>query len=47
MRDFIRGLIHGARATPAAYFAPAVAIWRLLLNSTESLITRGKGREAG
>lgn len=47
IKDFIKGFLYGARATPAAYFAPAVAIWRLLLNSTESVIARGKRREAG
>lgn len=46
MRDFIHGFIHGARTTPTAFFAPAVAVWRLLLNTTESVITRGKDPEA-
>lgn len=46
MNDFIRGLIRGAKETPAGYFAPAVAVWRLLLKTTESLLfprDRAKG----
>lgn len=46
MSDFIRGFIHGAKKTPTGYFAPAVAVWRLLLKTTESLLSpgdRGKG----
>lgn len=38
MRDFINGFIKGAKETPRAFFAPAVAVWRLLLNTTESLV---------
>jgi len=40
MRDFIAGFIAGARATPRGYFAPAVAVWRLLVETTEALVTR-------
>jgi len=36
--DFVQGFIKGAKETPRLFFAPAVAIWRLLLNTTESLI---------
>jgi hypothetical protein len=43
MSDFIRGLIHGARQTPVGYFAPAIAVWRLLLDATESLMPQRKG----
>lgn len=46
MNDFIRGFLHGARETPAGYFAPAVAVWRLLILTTESLLSprdRAKG----
>jgi hypothetical protein len=38
MNEFWLGFIKGARETPRAFFAPAVAIWRLLLNTTESLL---------
>lgn len=38
MRDFINGFIKGAKETPRAFFAPAIAVWRLLLNTTESLV---------
>lgn len=41
MRDFVHGFIKGARETTVAYFAPAVAIWRLLLEATESLLNPG------
>lgn len=44
MRDFVQGFIKGARETPVAYFAPAIAIWRLLLGATESLLNRGGGK---
>ena len=39
MNDFLAGFLKGARETPRAYFAPAVAVWRLLLSVTESLLT--------
>lgn len=38
MTQFFEGFIKGARETPRAYFAPAIALWRLLLSTTESLI---------
>jgi hypothetical protein len=40
MNEFIHGLIQGAKETPAGYFAPAVAVWRLLLRTTDSLLYR-------
>lgn len=43
MSDFVRGFIQGMRDTPKGFFAPAVAIWRVLLVTTESL-TKSKGR---
>jgi hypothetical protein len=38
MNDFLIGFLHGARETPRAYFAPFVALWRLLASTTESLL---------
>jgi hypothetical protein len=38
MSDFIQGFIKGAKETPKGYFAPAIAIWRLLVGVSESLI---------
>lgn len=38
MNDFIRGFMKGAMETPHAFFAPAIAIWRLLLTTTDSLV---------
>lgn len=37
-QDFTQGFIKGAKETPRGFFAPAVAIWRLLLDTTESLV---------
>ncbi len=37
MNDFLTGFIKGAKETPLIFFAPAIAIWRLLLDTTESL----------
>jgi hypothetical protein len=38
MKDFLEGFIQGAKEAPRAFFAPAVAIWRLLLSTTESIV---------
>lgn len=38
MRDFFEGFIKGLKTTPRAFFAPAVALWRLLLETTDDLI---------
>jgi hypothetical protein len=38
MNDFMKGFIKGAKETPRGFFAPAIAIWRLLVNTTESLL---------
>ena len=35
---FKQGFIKGAKETPRAFFSPAIAIWRLLMTTTESLI---------
>lgn len=43
MNDFIQGFIKGAKETPKGYFAPAIALWRLLVGVTESL-TNDKAR---
>jgi hypothetical protein len=32
MDDFVQGFIKGAKETPLGFFAPAIAIWRLLLD---------------
>ena len=34
---FLTGFVIGVKETPRAYFAPAVAIWDLLLSTTDSL----------
>ncbi|TXT29808.1 MAG: hypothetical protein FD131_2274 [Rhodocyclaceae bacterium] len=37
MNEFVEGFIKGAKETPKGYFAPAIALWRLLVEVTESL----------
>lgn len=37
MKEFWEGFVSGAKETPRAFFAPAVAVWRLLLETTEDL----------
>lgn len=37
-KNFVKGFIQGVKETPRGYFAPAVAIWRLLLTTTDSLL---------
>ena len=37
MNEFVEGFIKGAKETPKGYFAPAIALWRLLIEVTESL----------
>lgn len=43
MNDFLKGFIKGAKETPRGYFAPLIALWRLLVVATESQIEQ-KGR---
>jgi len=38
MNDFMQGFIKGAKETPKAFFAPAIAVWRLRVEASESLI---------
>lgn len=38
VESFVQGFIKGAKETPRGFFAPAVAVWRLLLDTTESLV---------
>lgn len=40
MNAFLAGFMRGAKETPKAFFAPAAAIWGLLLSTTESLTRR-------
>lgn len=40
MNEFVHGFITGARETPRAYFAPLIALWRLLHGTTEDLIAK-------
>ena len=46
VKEFFDGFICGVKETPRAFFAPAVALWRVLLETTEQLIaTENKSRE--
>ena len=38
MNDFLQGFIKGAMETPKGFFAPVIAVWRLLIGVTDSLI---------
>ena len=38
MSEFVAGFIKGVKETPIGYFAPAIAVWRLLVGVTDSLI---------
>lgn len=35
---FMQGFIKGAQETPKAYFAPLIALWRLMYTTTKSVI---------
>jgi len=35
--DFWQGFQRGVRVNRMAYFAPLIAVWRLLLNTTDAL----------
>lgn len=51
MNDFLQGFVKGAMETPKGFFAPVIAVWRLMVDVTESLINEkvetpvGKGRK--
>ena len=38
MNEFLTGFLEGTKETPRAYFAPVVALWQLLVSTTESLL---------
>jgi len=37
---FIEGFIQGVKETPKGYFAPIVALWRTLVETTEDLTSK-------
>lgn len=45
IRDFMTGFMKGALETPVAYFSPLVAVWRLLVGTTDSLTYKTKIRK--
>lgn len=42
MNSFIQGFVKGAKETPKGFFAPAIALWRLLIGVTDSLTKEDK-----
>lgn len=38
MNEFVQGFVKGAKETPRGFFAPAIALWRLLVGVSESLV---------
>lgn len=38
MNAFVQGFSKGAKEMPLAFFAPAIAVWRLLVGVTDSLL---------
>lgn len=43
---FIKGFTRGAKETPRAFYAPAIALWRLLADNTERLLATVEGSTA-
>lgn len=46
MNDFVKGFIKGAKETPKGFFAPAIAIWRILVEVTDSLLAKRNHNQA-
>lgn len=42
MSELIKGFVKGAKETPRGFFAPLIAIWRLFVGVTESLLSKDK-----
>ncbi|HLP96842.1 MAG TPA: hypothetical protein VK149_00205 [Sideroxyarcus sp.] len=40
LKSFAQGFIKGAKETPRGFFASVVAVWELLLGTTETLVNR-------
>jgi hypothetical protein len=38
MKEFLTGFVKGAKETPKGFFAPVVAIWQILFDTTERLL---------
>ncbi len=45
MNDFYKGFVKGAKETPVGFFAPAIALWRVLVGVTESLLAPQKNEK--
>ncbi len=46
MNSFVQGFVKGAKETPLMFFAPAIAIWRLLAGVTKSLEQKDSAKHA-
>jgi hypothetical protein len=42
--SFAEGFVKGAKETPKAYFAPMIALWRLLVGTSNALTTGARQR---
>ena len=40
MNEFIEGFIKGAKETPRGFFAPAIALWVLLVSTTDRIVAK-------
>ena len=47
MNDFAKGFVKGARETPRIFFAPAIAVWIILVGVTDALrLLKAKGEKS-
>lgn len=40
VKDFLKGFIKGAKETPVGYLAPAIALFKALVKTTESALNK-------
>lgn len=44
MSEFLKGFVQGARETPRGYFAPIIAVWRVLFRITDDEVNHSRER---
>lgn len=47
MNAFMQGFIKGAKETPLMFFSPVIAVWRLLVDASDSLTNTKNGGANG
>lgn len=47
MNAFMQGFIKGAKETPIAFFVPAIAVWRVLIDVSDSLTNTNNNNANG